>query len=726
MLKPIIINEKPIEKSALTQFMSDIDYESFGLTSLMCKMLYTRGIDTKSKVNKFLHPDLTTMYDPFLLKGMTEATNCIKKHVEAKNQIVIYGDYDVDGVTSTTILYKMLEKCGARVDYYIPDRISEGYGINSEALTKLKNQGASVVISVDTGITAVEQVAHGNEIGLDMIITDHHECQEVIPEALAVINPKQEDCQYPYKMLAGVGVTFKLVQGLATVFNIEDTFVLNLLEIVAVGTISDLVPLVDENRTFVYQAFKRMKTIHNTGLDALVQVSGVDTDKLSAGSIGFQIGPRLNAAGRLGDAKRGVKLFLCEDKEEALHMAEELNKENQKRREMEAEITLMADEIIQKNIDVESSKVLVVAGQHWHHGVIGIVASRITEKYYRPTILLAVQDGIASGSARSVDGFSIFDALMSCKDLLNKFGGHDMAAGMSLDEANIPLLSQRLNDYAKEHMTKDTLIQKATVEQRMSPSEISVDFIQGLAKLEPYGMGNEEPRFLINGFIDSLGLMGKDQNHFKMSVASKNGSTLRNGLQSDAVDVIGFYSGDYIDEVSKDMEINIIGTLNVNEWKGFKKPQVFIKSLKYEDEYEVFTQELKKITLDLMQLVIDRKQISELTTYINSVDSLLHIKLTRHDCVQVYKYIKHMTLNGTSHLNLMKLDLMAKNQSENKRQLAIKNIVIIMIFRQLELIDLGFDGESILKISMKPSKKVELEKSTLYNEMYCKNDIEGD
>jgi len=726
MLKPIIINEKLVDETILNEFMANIDYGSYDLNPLICKMLYTRGINTKDKVENFLRPDLSTMYDPFLLKDMKKATDCIKGHIDASDKIFIYGDYDVDGITSTTVLYKILVKCGANVEYYIPDRISEGYGINSNALTTLSKLGASTVISVDTGITAVEQVAHGNKLGLDMIITDHHECQEVIPNALAVINPKQKNCRYPYKMLAGVGVTFKLAQGLGQIFNIEEEFILNLLEIVAVGTISDLVPLVDENRTFVYQAFKRMKKIHNIGLNALVQVSGVDTAKLSAGSIGFQIGPRLNAAGRLGDAKRGVKLFLSEDSEEALAMAEELNKENQHRRDMEADITLKVDEIIKASINVEESKVLVVAGHEWHHGVIGIVASRITEKYYRPTILLTVEDGIASGSARSVDGFSIFDALMSCKDLLNKFGGHEMAAGMSLDAEKVPVLSKRLNEYASQHMTKETLVQKATIEQRMTPSDISVDFINSLVRLEPYGMGNPEPRFLINGIIDSLGLMGKDQNHFKMSLASKLADKNSKGLKPRFVDVIGFYASNYIDEVSKGMEINVVGTLNVNEWKGYKKSQVFIKSLKYEDSFEAFSIKLKKMTNELMRLVTDLEKPKKISSCLSNKDLLLNIKVTRNDCVKVFKHLKQMTSNGTNIMNLFKLHTLRSGVQGNISELIITNLFVIMIFKQLELLELDFDGESILKIEMKPTKKVELEKSTLYNDMYCKNDNEGD
>ncbi len=300
MIKPLIVREKPVSHERVLEFKLQLKEAGIPLDSMLVKILLARQVNTVQKAKRFLAPELQTMYDPFLMKDMQKAVDLIRSHVGSSSKIMIYGDYDVDGVTSTSILYKMLQRCGADVDFYIPDRIDEGYGINTDALATIHESGAGLVISVDTGITAVEQVRYGRELGLDVIITDHHECQDIIPDASAVINPKQEDCSYPFKSLAGVGVTYKLIQALQKDLEIEEEFVLDLLEIVAVGTISDLVPLIDENRTFVYQAFKRMHPVKNIGLDALIQVSGVNTEKMTAGSIGFQIGPRLNAAGRLG------------------------------------------------------------------------------------------------------------------------------------------------------------------------------------------------------------------------------------------------------------------------------------------------------------------------------------------------------------------------------------------------------------------------------------------
>ncbi len=735
MIKPLIIKEKFIDEKHIETFRSDLASEGFSLTPFMVSMLLGRGVDSLEKAHRFLKPGLDTMYDPFLMKDMKKAVDLIKEHIQTGNSITVYGDYDVDGVTSTSILYMTLKECGAQVDYYIPDRIEEGYGINKDALTKIRSQGTKLVISVDTGITAVDQVDHGRGLGMDMIITDHHECQEVIPRANAVLNPKQDDCSYPYDMIAGVGVTYKLVQGLAKVFDLNQEFVLDLLEIVAVGTISDLVPLVDENRTFVYQAFKRMRTIKNLGLNALVRVSGIDTGKITAGSIGFQIGPRLNAAGRLGDAKRGVALFLSRDPDQAMKIAEDLNEENLKRRAMEDEILEMADRLVQENIDLAKTKVLVVGHEGWHHGVIGIVASRICEKYYRPTILLAIEDGVASGSARSVEGFSIFDALSSTKHLLDKFGGHEMAAGMSFDASRIEDLRENLNEFASKNMGPDTLIPKIRVESRMLPSQVNVEFIEDLSVLEPYGMGNEEPRFLIDAAVKTTSLMGKELNHFKMSVSDTRG----------AIDAVGFYAPEYYDELVEGMEINTIGTFNINEWKGFKKPQVFIKAISYQDKVQtaidegrslsdlLFSKGSKVSGVDNIGLSdfdldgdgslrpVDQGLIGEVKTFIKD-HSYLNIKIDRAVCATVYKNLRSRGSGSHEYgpVDLMGLCEISKGLDNGKsyEENMVSGLLCLKVFDELDLITCLLKQDKML-IGLNLGKKVELPKSTLYNSICC-------
>ena len=368
----------------------------------------------------FLNPDYSRLYNPFLLKDMDKAVNRILSALENKEKIIIYGDYDVDGITSTSILFLFLKENGAIVDYYIPNRMEEGYGLNLEAINKIKDKGTDLIITVDTGITAVNEVALAKELGMDVIITDHHECQAEVPQAYAVIDPKQEDCSYPFKLLAGVGVSFKLIQALAKKLNNENS-ICKYMDIVSVGTVADIVPLIDENRILVKKGFEDIPNTQNIGLDALLKVSGYKGGPVTTGLIGFALGPRLNASGRIGDAKRGIELLITNDKEKAKMIADELNEENKNRQAMEQEIFNEAISLIEKEFDIKNTKVIVIAGEGWHQGVIGIVASKIVEKYYRPTILLTIEDGIAKGSARSVEGFNIFEALCESSQFLTKF-----------------------------------------------------------------------------------------------------------------------------------------------------------------------------------------------------------------------------------------------------------------------------------------------------------------
>lgn len=725
MLSSIIVKQPNIESRELEQFLKRLEQESIYITPVMARLLLIRGIDTCPKVQEFLTPDLSSLSDPFLMKGMSIAIDLIQKHISENNLITIYGDYDVDGVTSTTILYKTLLECNANVSYYIPDRIEEGYGMNVPAIEKLIDTGSRLIISVDTGITAVEQVQVAKARGIDIVITDHHECQEILPKADAILNPKQSDCNYPFKSLAGVGVTYKLVQALAKTYNLSKEFVLDLLEIVAVGTVADLVPLIGENRTLVYHAFLRMENMKNIGLKALFDVAGVDVQKRSAGVIGFQIGPRLNAAGRLGDAKRGVELFLSKDIEVAAAIAEELNVENQKRREMEELIFAEAEAIIEESLIQEDPKILVVAHDGWHHGVIGIVASRITEKYYRPTILLAIEDDIASGSARSVDGFSIFEALMSTKYLFTKVGGHEMAAGMSLPKENIDELRKNLNDFASSHMSFDTLIRKTKIEHRLSMEEVSIDFIESLELMEPYGMGNEEPRFLLEGRIHSMELMGKEKNHFKLK--------LMTDINKRPIDAISFYGSDYYEDLMETMPINLIGTLQINEWKTYKNPQIFIKSIIYERTIEATLLDLKNVLTATQSQKDVGMDIEVLWSKL--IAKHTELQITRESCVNVYKNLKKLLVNEKKYLDiaqLFKLNTWEENPSYQNNtavfdtnlfiQRYIENSYILAIFIELELVTITMSQEGKIGIEVNSSKKVELSQSKMYNKMCCQND----
>lgn len=662
MIKPKYIwnmkqsNEQEIEKLV----------KEHGVSAIAARLLVNRGITDSSEVKMFMNPSLESFHDPFLMKGMEQAVERILEAQIRGEQLFIYGDYDVDGITSTSVLYMFLKEHGFKVSYYIPDRLEEGYGINTGALDKIKDMGGELVISVDTGITAVDQAEHARTIGLDMIITDHHEPQEVIPNAIAVIDPKQEDCNYPFQELAGVGVTFKLITALAMKLNQIDT-IYKYLDIVAVGTVADIVPLVNENRIIVKHAFDTIPRTWNIGLRELLDVAGFDPESdMSAGIIGFRVGPRLNAAGRLGDAKRGVELFITQDAERAKELAKELDEENNARQQMEKDIFEEAVTLIEANPKIKEEQVIVVACENWHHGVIGIVASRITEKYYKPSIILAVEEGEASGSARSVDGFSIFKAINSSKDELLRFGGHDMAAGLGLELGKVDAFRDKINAYAKEHMTEDTLIPKLKVECPVEESHISLEMITDLDGLRPYGMGNPEPLFQVATHVKSFKPIGKEQNHLKM--------TLGDGK----LDAIGFNIGEYCDNLNLDDECQVIGKLNINEWMGRKKPQVML------------------VDLDTsLEAVMD--------TY------------SRDDFVMVYKTLINLKRIYGDKLSMQIIgDHMQSNfNTTMKKQ---KFINCLDVFKELELIEYELRGH-IIEYNVFSGKKVDLASSSLYQKL---------
>ncbi len=715
MLEPIIIKDvnTAIDPSDVRRMCEELMDSGIILTETVVQLLMQRGIQTVEEVEAFVEPGLEKMYDPYLLKDMDKAVKLITKHIDNQTSIVIYGDYDVDGITSTTILYKALSYLTDHVSYYIPNRLEEGYGINTGALERLHvDRDAALIISVDTGITAVEEVEFAHSLSMDIIITDHHECQENVPTANAVINPKQSDCSYPCDFLAGVGVTYKLIQGLSHVHHFQENFVLELLEIVAIGTIADIVPLLDENRVFVANAFRLMKELRqvgrgNLGLSALMEVSGVDIQKISGGTVGFQIGPRLNAAGRLGDAEQGVRLFMTTDYNAAMDMAEHLNQVNQERQIMERTIFEEADRLIQEQMDVESTKIIVLAHEGWHHGVIGIVASRITEKYYRPTVLLAIEDGVASGSARSVEGFSIFQALMSVKPLLDKFGGHEMAAGMSLDASKVSELRNGLNQYAQAYMDKETLIPKIGIDMPIEVPSVTIEFIESLSLLEPYGMGNPEPRFLLEGDVRYMSLMGKEQNHFKMQ--------LHDEQSNHDIDVVAFYGAHYKEALVDDIRVRLIGTFNVNEWKGFKKPQVFIKAMLYESMYEVF--------LDKMDACITHESTSDLQVnslrekeVMNLLKTYVQKPISREFCVEVYKGLRKWDKADYHVIDSIKLEHLV-NETVMSLSIATQVFFSLMVFCELGLITIRRLSRGSITFHMNQGKKVELLNSTLYNNM---------
>lgn len=651
---------------------------------VVAKLLAIRGIRTKDEVTTYFNVGRDSFHDPFLLKDMEVAVNRILKARDMKQNIYIYGDYDVDGVTSTSILYMFLEEIGCQIHYYIPDRHEEGYGINEEAISHLKEQGADLMISVDTGITAIEQVKHASSIGLDVIITDHHECQEIIPDALAVINPKRPDDNYPFDMLAGVGVTFKLMQGIGRTIDLENK-VWKYLDIVAVGTVADIVPLKGENRAITRLAFETMPTTWNQGLKALMKVSDVEGKKMTAGRIGFGIGPRLNAAGRIKHAKEAVELFISHDHMACMTIAEDLDQVNKDRQAIEKRIFDEAVNIVESTMVPSEKHVIVIASEQWHHGVIGIVASKLVERYYRPVIILAIEDGVASGSARSVEGFSIFKALSANKHLFKKFGGHDMAAGMSLDASLVAKLDEGLNQYAREIMTDEVLIPKVKVDMTLPLEEVTIQLIESLQLMEPFGMGNREPTFQCVGPIKQIQRIGKDKTHLRVELGTFNS---KKG--------VAFSMGDVHDWLRVGQEAECVCNLEINEWQQRRNPQLMIKDLRHIDSFR-----------ESIHQVIQQHMLTDYEGDQFTIEGTIG----RDDYAKFYRYLKEMDFGQRWHIHY---PVLIEKFEGNKVQGLIKYMIMLEVFSSLGLLTYELT-EMYFEFELTESKKVDLTGSKLYN-----------
>jgi single-stranded-DNA-specific exonuclease len=535
------------------------------VTPLVASLLVNRGLNTVDSARYFLYGK-DGFHDPYLLKGMDIAVKRIREAIEKQEPILIFGDYDADGVSSTSVLMITLRDLGANVQFYIPNRFTEGYGPNEPAFRLAAENGIKLIITVDTGIAAVHEAAVAKEIGLDLIITDHHEPGPVLPEALAIIHPKLPDSTYPFRELAGVGVAFKLAHALYG--EVPD----HLFEIAVIGTIADLVSLKDENRLIAKKGLEKLKVTQNIGLRAILKVAGVDPTSINEETIGFTLAPRINAVGRLEDADLAVQLLLTEDPEEAQSLAEEMDALNKTRQEIVNTITAEAIAEVEKNFPIETNKVLVIGKEGWNAGVIGIVASRLVEKFYRPTIVLNFDPdkGVAKGSARSIMGYDLFKNLSTCRELLPHFGGHPMAAGMTLKLEDVAELRERLNRLADEQLTKEHLIPITQLDEKIYLQDINLASLDELNLLAPFGMDNPKPKVLIEDVaITNMRKIGSGQNHLKVLV-NEEGSTL---------DGVGFGLGALGDQISPASKISLIGELSINEWNNIRKPQIFIHDI---------------------------------------------------------------------------------------------------------------------------------------------------
>ena len=556
MLKEWVVREKTAEGDALAR--------EIGTAPLIGQILWNRGIHSAQAARAFLHPEKEPFHDPFLMRDMEKAVRRILHAIHAGEQIVVYGDYDVDGMTSTTLLMKNIRALGGRVAYYIPNRFTEGYGLNGRALEQLAAEGCNLLITVDCGIASVETVAE-LDAGMDVIITDHHLPGSALPSAYAVINPHRVDCPYPDKELAGVGVAFKLVQALWQME--KQRLYTDDLDIAALGTVADLVPLVGENRKLVQAGLLRMTERPSPGIAALVRVSGCEGKAINTGIVGFQLAPRLNAAGRIETARRGVELLTAADAHEADCIAAELNALNTERRDLEQDILTEAESMLGGfTPDVPA---IVVAGEDWNAGVIGIVASRLVEKYYRPSIVLTRQGDVYKGSCRSIAGLHMYDALAACRDTLIQFGGHAMAAGLTLECNRVEDFRCAFANYVNTHLNYEDFTPKISIEALVAPADWTIPMVEEIALLEPYGMGNPRPIFGVRDVRPRTATaIGADGKHLCMEV----------GTREKRVAALYWNYGELAELMTEEAS-DLAYTPSINEWQGMRSVQCMVDSV---------------------------------------------------------------------------------------------------------------------------------------------------
>jgi single-stranded-DNA-specific exonuclease len=540
--------------------------EKYNLNKVIGKIIVNRHVVNDEDVRIFITPTRDDFHDPFLFKGMDIAVERIIKAINNKEKILIYGDYDVDGITSTTVLKKYLMDRGISVDTYIPNRLHEGYGLNKNAIDTIKERNIDLIITVDCGISAIEEVDYAVSLGMDVIVTDHHEVGEKLPNALAVIDAKRKDNTYPFRSLAGVGVVFKLIQALSIKLEIKPEEYLKYLDLVCVGTISDIVPLEGENRTIAKLGLMLIKVTRNLGLRELIKSSGYK--EIDSNTISFGVAPRINACGRMGHEEEALKLFLAEDLESATKITKELNEYNTLRQSTEKAIYEEAVQEIDRNhLDEKNS--IVLGGKGWHHGVIGIVSSKVTDKYYKPSILLSFEDDIAKGSGRSVPGFDLYEGLTKCEDLLEKYGGHSMAVGLTLKKENLEKFKERFEQIAKEKNIKE-LVPIIYIDDELKLKDINMELVKSLSILEPFGEANKVPLFLIRNLkIDSIRALSEGR-HLKLTLRDENF----------VINAIGFELGYLAEEYRIGDRIDVVGTLEINSFNGFSSIQINMKDIR--------------------------------------------------------------------------------------------------------------------------------------------------
>ena len=553
----------------------------FDISPVTARIIRNRDIEDEAAFDRYLNGSLEDLYSPGLLPDMEEAVRRIRRAVKEKRRLRIVGDYDIDGVCATAVLYKGFARIGADADYVIPERIRDGYGINEQIIEAAAADGIETLVTCDNGIAAISQIARAKELGLEVIITDHHDIQtdgetgaDLMPPADAIVNPKRRDSRYPWPEICGAMVAFKLIGALYDTYGIDRQEWLELLEFAAVATVGDVMKLKDENRIVVKEGMKRLACTGNPGLKSLILKNAIDPANISAYHIGFVLGPCLNASGRLQTAELAVELLLCGDPARADEIAEELKELNDKRKAMTQENVEAAADQVEK--ELSRDKVLVIFLPDCHESLAGIVAGRIRERYNKPVFVLTRAEGCAKGSGRSIEAYHMFNALVEVKDLLLKFGGHPMAAGFSLEESDIGEFRRRLNENAEDRLTEDDFIPRVWIDAAMPFEYVTEELIGDLERLEPFGQGNEKPQFAQKSMtVRSVRVMGRNRNVVRLSLANERGFSM---------DGIIFGDGDaFLEEMGRRRGIDIIYYPTVNEYNGNRTLQVVVKAWKFRD-----------------------------------------------------------------------------------------------------------------------------------------------
>ena len=668
--------------------------KTLGVSPIIAKLLYNRGYQDPKSATSFIRMENEMLRNPFDMADMMKGVQRIKAALDANEKITVYGDYDVDGVTSVCTLYLYLKSLGANVEYYIPNRSGEGYGVSVGAIDSIKESGTKLIITVDTGITANEEVSYAKSIGVDFLITDHHECRSDLPEAAAVINPHRPDCNYPFKELAGVGVVFKLICAYEE-FRTGDTrmkatlrIIKEYADLVAIGTIADVMPIKEENRIIVKYGLNMIENTNRVGLAALIDVASNKQDgrhndrydrnrkkrktKITSSFIGFTLAPRINAAGRVRSATIAVELFLSEKYHEAVKIAEQLCSANKERQAEENKIMQEAYDKIEA-LDINNNPVIVLNADDWHHGVIGIVSSRITEKYCRPSILVSFEgndedtdylEDVGKGSGRSIKGMNLVDALCYCSDHLVKFGGHELAAGLSVTREQLPVFIEKINKFARANLSEKDMVPVIEADCDMEFSDANLALADSLQLLEPYGVGNPVPQFIIrNVFVSELSGVS-DNKHTRFTLT--DGKTSLSAMYfSNSPQDLGVCIGDKVD---------ILFNLGVNEWQDRKSVQLIIRDIKISMSSE-------------KQYKFNRQKFEEIKGGATFTEADGYFP-EREDFVEVYKFLQNSLHAGID--TFTHKDLLTKLSSSTTREIGyVKLKFIIMVFKEMNLLQIN-------------------------------------